>query len=312
MKSKNLIPYLITSILVLANCRLLSQKHLHEGKDFIKQELEWGGQKRKYYVHIPVSKDPSQFKIPLLVMLHGRFGSGLQVMEQTSLNIYADQENFLVVYPDGYSRSWADGRGNTPADQESIDDVGFIERLLDRILREYPVDPKKLFVAGHSNGGFMTQRLLVERSGMFAGGFSVSAHLSLAIVKKYTPSKPVSVGFMLGTGDPLVPYYGGFVRDGGEILSASDSFDAWRKWNGCTSQTIETHQDAIEDLTSVDIFQSFPCKENTKIKLIRINEGGHSWPGQDQKIPFVKMGNPTKEVDGAKEMISFFKEIGMK
>ncbi|TGL59219.1 hypothetical protein EHQ58_09935 [Leptospira ognonensis] len=312
MNSRQFIICFISLVLFVMNCRLLSQKHPQEGKDFTKHEIEWGGKKRQFYVHVPFSKDLLNAKIPLVVMLHGRFGSGLQVMEQTNLNAYADQEKFMIVYPDGYKRSWADGRGNTPADQENVDDVGFLEKLVERLIREYPVDGKKVFVAGHSNGGFMTQRLLVERSGIFVGGFSVAAHLSMAIVKKYVPSKPVSVGFMLGTGDPLVPYYGGYVRDGGEILSATDSFDVWKHWNGCSSKLVESHQDNIDDLTTVDFFQYSECKENTITKLIRINEGGHSWPGQDQRIPFVKMGNPTKEVDGAKEMISFFKEIGMK
>jgi polyhydroxybutyrate depolymerase len=246
-----------------------------------------------------------------VVVLHGRFGTGIQVMEQTRFNDLADLNSFIVAYPDGYSRSWADGRGNTPSDREDVDDVNFIERMLSDLSQNFQIDIKRIFIVGHSNGGFMVQRMLLEKSDLFRGGVSVSSQLSVSLVKRFEPKSPVSMLMIAGTKDPLVPYYGGYVRDGGEILSAEDTLERWRKWNGCPESLVQATRNEVEDDTTLDILSYIGCQNNTTVKLYRINGGGHSWPGQDQKIPFVKMGPPTREIDAAKEIVLFFKELGL-
>jgi len=280
-------------------------------KDFKKQSFEWNGETRNYYLHAPNNEYNAQVKFPLLIMLHGRLGSGIQVMEQSTLNAFSDKENFIVVYPDGLNRSWADGRGNTPSDRNHVDDVGFIEILINKLSTDYSINKDKVFIAGHSNGGFMTQRMLLEKSNIFAGGVSIAAQLSTALVKKYIPKNPVSVAFIVGTADPFVPYYGGFVRDGGEILSAEDSFDRWKLWNECSNQLNQTRIDEHDDGTTVDLITHSECKNSTVVKLIRVNEGGHSLPGHDQRLPFVKMGKPTLEINAANEIVRFMKGKGI-
>lgn len=76
----------------------------------------FSGNKRTYLVHYPKKWDG--LPIPMLVALHGRFGTGVTMSKQTKLNDLSDQKGFIVLYPDGYKRSWADGRGNSPADED--------------------------------------------------------------------------------------------------------------------------------------------------------------------------------------------------
>ncbi|WP_167884212.1 extracellular catalytic domain type 1 short-chain-length polyhydroxyalkanoate depolymerase [Leptospira idonii] len=292
-----------------SDCRLMKRKKTVPATDFITETLELQGKTRSYHIHYPQNKAVVEKKLPLLFVLHGRLGTGRQIMEQSRFNDLADEEGFIVVYPDGYSRSWADGRGNTPADREKINDVLFLETVLQNLIRKGSVDPSRVFMVGHSNGGFMTQRMSVDRSSLFKGTASVAAQLSIAVLKNGEPSSPLSVALFSGTGDPLVPYYGGYVRDGGEIIGAEDTIDRWKKWNRCSDSVVVSEKDTSDDGTSLEIRTYSTCAKGTKVRLYKIKEGGHAWPGQKQNVPFVDMGKPTYELDAAKEVWEFFKSL---
>jgi len=305
------VSFFLILVFISFRCQTLDNRNLFSEKNYKKHILEWNKETRNYYVHAPKNKYLGGQNLPVIIMLHGRLGSGIQLMDQSGMNELADKGNFIAVYPDGLQRSWADGRGNTPSDQGRIDDVGFIEKMISELSSLYHINERKVFIAGHSNGGFMTQRMLLEKSNLFVGGVSVAAHLSKELVKKYVPENPVSVAFLIGTDDPFVPYYGGYVRDGGEILGAEDSFDRWKIWNECSASFTQVTKDSEKDETSIDTLTYDNCKNHSVVKLIRINGGGHSFPGKNQYIPFVKMGRPTMEIDGATEIVHFFKELGL-
>ena len=293
---------------ILSSCKLTRYAKIPE-TDYLTFSFDLQGRERFYYIHTPNNQTIFSGKLPLLLVLHGRFGSGKQIMEQAGFNELSNTESFLVVYPDGFSRSWADGRGKSPADKEKVDDVMFLEMVVSDVKSKFPVDMTRVYMAGHSNGGFMTQRMLFEKSDLFRGGVSVAAQISLYVVKNFKPISPISVAIMAGTEDPLVPYYGGYVRDGGEILSVEDSIQRWKTWNGCTNEKQEQAKDDFQDETSLDIITYPDCKANSLVRLYRVNGGGHAWPGQEQKIPFIKMGRPTQELNATTEIWSFFKSL---
>lgn len=267
--------------------------------------------KRTYIVHYPKNWNGSP--IPLLVALHGRFGSGSSMIKQTKLDILSDSKGFVVVFPDGYKRSWADGRGNTPADEDKINDIVFIESIVKRMIAEGSVDPKKVFLVGHSNGGFMAQRLAVEKPNLWKGVVSVAAQISVYTLKRKIVLKtnPVSVGIIAGTEDPLVPYSGGYVRDGGEILSVDDSILRWKEWNQCSDSVNKKSETFNEDLSEIkiDFFRYESCTDDKKVGLIQLNGLGHSWPGETPMIPFINQGKTTKVIDGSKLVWDFMESL---
>jgi polyhydroxybutyrate depolymerase len=122
---------------------------------------------RRYQVHLPVKYDNSR-SFPLLIALHGRLGTGKKMIKQTDFNRIADREGFIVIYPEGFKRGWADGRGITHADKRGIDDVAFIDKLITIFQDKFSIDHGRIYIAGHSNGGFMAQRLAIEHSHQFA------------------------------------------------------------------------------------------------------------------------------------------------
>jgi polyhydroxybutyrate depolymerase len=303
-------PYRIALIILILSihCRGIRDTKI-SSENYLTDSIELQGKTRTYYTHLPQNQTNIQNPLPLLLVLHGRYGTGKQIMEHSGFNDLSDKESFIVVYPDGYSRSWADGRGKTPADKEKLNDVEFIEQAVKNVSKRFPINTQKIFVTGHSNGGFMTQRLLLEKSNLFKGGASVAAQISLFVLKKLEPKSPVSVAIFAGTEDPLVPYYGGFVRDGGEILGVDDSIERWREWNGCSLEKTILSKNDFPDETSLDTITYPNCQANTMVRLYRINGAGHQWPGKEQKVPLIKMGRPTKEIDATKEIWNFFSNL---
>ncbi|EOQ96855.1 alpha/beta hydrolase family protein [Leptospira wolbachii serovar Codice str. CDC] len=300
--------YIIMISCLVFSCMGLNRKLLSNEK---LDSIDIQNHKRTYIVHYPKKWDGSA--IPLLVALHGRFGSGSTMIKQTKLDLLADAKGFIVVFPDGYKRSWADGRGNTPADESQINDIVFIESMVKRLIAEGSVNPKQVFLVGHSNGGFMAQRLAAEKPDLWKGVVSVAAQISVFTLKRKLAlkSNPVSVGIIAGTDDPLVPYSGGYVRDGGEILSVEDSIQRWKEWNVCSTSVEKKTQIFKEDLTDIhiDFYRYESCAENTKVGLIQLNGLGHSWPGETPMIPFIDQGKTTKVLDGSKLVWDFMESL---
>lgn len=300
--------YSIVLFLLVLSCMGLNRKLLQNEKlDFI----EIQNIKRTYIVHYPKQWDGSP--IPLLVALHGRFGSGSSMIKQTKLDLLADTKGFIVVFPDGFKRSWADGRGNTPADENQINDIAFIESMVKRLIAEGSVNPKKVFLVGHSNGGFMAQRIAAEKPELWKGVVSVAAQVSVFTLKRKSNLKtnPVSIGIIAGTDDPLVPFSGGYVRDGGEILSVNDSILRWKEWNLCNdtlTTKVQTFQEGLSEI-KIDFYRYEVCAENTKVGMIQLNGLGHSWPGETPMIPFIDQGKTTKVIDGSKLVWDFMESL---
>src|SRR5690242_5359319 len=129
--------------------------------------MDIGGLTRSWQLHVP-DKYNSQNPAPLLLALHGRLGDGKGMASLTHLSQVTDQYGFIVVYPDGYQRGWADGRGATAADQAGVDDVAFLSTLIATLSSTYVIDARRVYVTGISNGGFMAQRLGCDLSAKVA------------------------------------------------------------------------------------------------------------------------------------------------
>ena len=100
----------------------------------------------------------------------------------------ADQEGFLVAYPESFNKSWSDTRGLSPAD-----DVGFIRALIEELQRTHRADPKRTYAAGISNGGFFSNRLACDLTDKLAAIAAVAATMPDTLVPACKPSAPISV-----------------------------------------------------------------------------------------------------------------------
>ncbi|ETZ66626.1 prolyl oligopeptidase family protein [Mycobacterium sp. MAC_080597_8934] len=261
-----------------------------------------GGMDRTYMLHVPAG-DP----VGLVLSLHGGGGTGIAQRGLTGFDAVADAHNLLVVYPDGYEKSWADGRGASPADRHHVDDVAFLVGLVTKLQNDYRVAPGHVFVTGMSNGGFMSNRLACDRADVFAAVAPVAGTLGVGVA--CNPSRPVSVWAAHGTADPLVPFKGGAVRGRGGLshaVSAEAMVDKWRKVDGCQGDpSMELLPDA-RDGTVVHRFDSTSCAASTEVVFYRIDKGGHTWPGGKQYLPAAVIGPTTHTLDGSEAIAEFF------
>ncbi len=125
--------------------------------------LDVDGAGRSYRLYKPVGLPSSA---PLVVMLHGGFGSAKQAERSYGWDELADSEKFLVAYPDGYHRAWnANGGGccGRPA-REGVDDIGFVRAVVADIANNVSIDPARVYVTGMSNGAIMSYTLACNTS----------------------------------------------------------------------------------------------------------------------------------------------------
>ena len=278
--------------------------------------LNVGGMERFYEVYVPHNYTEEK-SYPLVFILHGGGGkaSGMANLTQSRFNILAEREGFIAVYPNGYEKSWNDGARDTlaPARRMNIDDVGFFDAMIEDMDKKLSVDQNNIFACGISNGGFMVQRLAIERAGIFKAIGVVAANMSEDQQQK-EPENPVSVIFICGTNDPLVPYNGGPIvilkQKRGEVLSNAQTVDYWKRVNSCITQA-ETYvyPDKNKRDGSKAIKTVWQDPENQKIKVvnIKVEGGGHTWPGSKQYLPRGIVGNTNRDFNGCDEIWNFFK-----
>jgi polyhydroxybutyrate depolymerase len=268
--------------------------------------FEYGGLKRTYTLHVP----PGQ-PVGLVLNLHGGGGTGAGQQGLTNFDTVADADNLLVAYPDGYDKSWADGRGASPADRRHIDDVGFLVALVTKLRNDFGVAPGRVFATGMSNGAFMSNRLACDRADVFAAIAPVAGTLGVGVA--CNPSRPVSVLDAHGTADPLVPFKGGEVRGRGGLshsVSVTSMVDKWRTVDGCQGDPVAQELPDVKDGTRVLRLDSTACAAGTEVVFYQINSGGHTWPGGKQYLPRPVIGPTTRSFDASSTIAGFFMAHG--
>lgn len=272
-------------------------------------ELEFDGRQRTSLVHVPAT-EPNSGGWPLVLAMHGG-GTDANVMAAfCGLSEKADSANFVVVYPNGTGRepelnTWNAGICCGYALRHQVDDVGFVKGLLDRLQDELPIDARRIYATGMSNGAMLAYRLADELSERVAAIGAVAGTMAAAGCH---PNRPVSVIHFHGTADEFVPYRGG---KGLKSLSKATFFSveraiaAWVAADGCpTEPVVDTLSGGEESGMPVVREVYGPGRDNAQVALVRIEGGGHTWPGRVSKFAF--LGSTTLEISANDLMWEFF------
>src|ERR1700722_2026552 len=118
------------------------------------ETIDEGGTKRTYLARVPTGYDGKK-KLPLVVMLHGWTSSAKGVEVYTNMGKEADLDGFLLVMPDGLGSPQGWNCGFLNLGGKDADDVKFLTDVLDEIEKKAKIDDKRVYFAGHSNGGMM-------------------------------------------------------------------------------------------------------------------------------------------------------------
>lgn len=270
--------------------------------------LDFGGLVRTYELHIPPGVTrPSA----LVVNLHAAGATGRDQAALTHYDAVADAHGFAVVYPDGIDMSWADGRGASVPDRQGVDDVGFISALVSKLLSDYGISPGRVFITGLSAGAFMANRLACDRADLFAAIAPVAGTLGSNV--SCAPARPVSVLASYGTADPIVPFDGGpMVGRGGasDILSAPAMVQRWRQLNGCADAPLQNSLAPSGDGTQTDRITFPQCAPGGEVVFMRVDGGGHTWPGAPEVLPAQAVGLASRGFDASDASWQFFDSHG--
>ena len=272
---------------------------------------------RSWDLHVPAAHD-GRTPIPLVVQLHG-YGGNPSEMAFTGLEALGDEEGFIVATPLG--------RGSKPhwlfeLDKPALDvtlanpDIAFIGALIERLGHNLCLDTSRIFVAGHSNGAWMTSALPCALGDRIAAIAPVSGVLDFGDACR--PARPVPVIAFHGSADTVLPIEGGFDPALLEELKldTSGSFGGDNPiWAvpirermaglatraGCRSQP-------VSDSVSADAERLvWACPAGMGMQLVVVDGGGHDWPRSEPGSSNAPAASPRK-VDAARVMWDFFKE----
>lgn len=239
------------------------------------------GVARTFLLHVPAYYDTIR-RAPLVIVLHGHGESAENFEKYTGMSNKADREGFIAVYPQalGDPSDW-----HTAIDGPSKrDDIAFVREIIDLLEHKYRIDHRRIYAAGHSNGGIMTYRLASTLSDKLAA-IGVTAG-SIGMIDEHgdtlriaPPPHPVSVIHFHGLADGDVPYHGGPESDGPDnIVSVKNTISFWVNADHCAS--LPASQKTSDD-GNVMVESYTPCAKGTAVTLYTIIDGSHRWPGDD-------------------------------
>jgi polyhydroxybutyrate depolymerase len=269
------------------------------GHSQINAGFQFDGQNRSYIVYTPASYNPST-PVPLVFVLHGFTQSGQSIMNVSAFNSVADTANFIIVYPNGISNAW-NTYANIPG-ASTANDIGFIEALIDTISANYSIDQNRIYSCGFSAGGFMSHLLACKSSRCFAAIASVAGTMTDSVYNSCAPSYNVSVLQIHGTSDNIVNYNGALGNK-----SATDVVDLWKNFHGCSLTPVVTAlpNTNLNDNSTVDLLDYAPCSNNNMVQMLRVNGGGHQWPGTSSLLG--GLGTINRDIKASGEIWNFFR-----
>ena len=262
----------------------------------LNQSILHNGISRDYILYIPENLPTNA---PLVVVSHGYTSSAKTMMSYSGMNKVADEEKFLVVYPQGTK----DQRGNNFFNvgyefhaSSKVDDLGFIKALVTKLTDDYQVNPNHIFATGMSNGGDLSYFLACYASDMFQAVAPIAGTMMQTTIETCKPQKGMPIFAVHGKADE-VTYFDGDMANR----------DKWGPYPGIPA-VIEHWVDvnAVEIFKQVDLdnitnftasnealsFDRYLSETSDHEVWLYIHSGGHDWS--------------LKELDTSSEIWSFF------
>lgn len=267
------------------------------------------GRTRSYRLFVPIGPLGTA---PLLVAMHGGLGSSTQYSSNSGFDGLATTNRFLVAYPDGVGRL-ADGTGGAQtwnggdccgqAAKRDVDDVAFLRALVADVSAAYTVDPKRVYAAGHSNGGIMALRLLCEASDVFVAAGVQSAALGIATC---APKDPVSLMQIHGTADTNLPIDGGRGSGPSNVAfrPSKQAATTIAAADGCDTTPTTATYTSNPDLR---LTTWSGCASSTGVEFLAVTGAGHAWMGHPASSPLAErlVGKPYADLDSSRAIWSF-------
>jgi polyhydroxybutyrate depolymerase len=182
--------------------------------------VEVDGFPRRFEVYIPRTRPTTGVGAPVVFMFHGSSGDGEKFLRISGWREQSDAVGAISVYPTAVryrikdngrlSTKWNDGTLRREVDLSErpddypldapwpANDVGFVDAIVADLEAQLPVDRRRIYASGFSNGAGFTARLAVERSTVFAAATMVAE----ALERPRPIERPIPMYLVAGAADP--------------------------------------------------------------------------------------------------------------
>ena len=262
----------------------------------------------RFVIVHPARRGPA----PTVIVLHGIAISAAWTSKISGFSEAALDRGFTAVYPEGINLAWNDGREGVTS---AADDVGYMRKLIGELGRRGIADPKRVYIAGISNGGMMAMRMLCEASDLLAGVGTTIANMPVRTGEACRIVHPVPIVMINGSADIVVPYNGGWVGPlgvGGHVWGTEQTAKFLAHANGCTT-VVRTHFPSHKPLDHMSVTRTAwgGCFTPAKtVTLYRVNGGGHQIYGRRGMIASL-LGALGPDISAAETIMAAFAKGGL-
>jgi polyhydroxybutyrate depolymerase len=251
--------------------------------DTREESIRIDGESRTYLVFGPDTRPETP--LPAMIVMHGGLGNAEGVDRLYGMNEIAEREGFFAVYPNGPEinnrlmrnrRTWNAGLCCGRAVEDNVDDVAFLSAMIDALIEDHNVDPRRVYASGMSNGAMMAYRLVCELPNAIAAAIPVAGTL---VLDDCDGGENIPILHIHGADDDNVPVAGGIgpraIVDI-DYLPLFETFALLAARRGCSEPETSVDPTGIEQTT-------FRCADGAPI-VVKILPGvGHTWPGAEPR-----------------------------
>ena len=280
-------------------------------------DIQSGALTRSYLLHVPKQLT---HPAPLVIVMHGYTGSADSIMSYSGMNEVANEEGFVVVYPQGT----VDQQGNAffnvgyefHADA-SVDDLQFIRDLVAHLQDELTLNLDKVFATGMSNGADMSYLLACQASDIFRAVAPIAGVMMKETFDTCSPSRPLPIFEVHGTNDEVSLFNGDMENSGGwgPYLDLPATIAFWVELNGLTlKQSSNLPNSAANDSSHIIFDRYWSETQDNEVWFYRVVDGGHHWPGVQfdwwrNPMAWWYFRNANQDIDTSRVVWSFFESM---
>lgn len=269
--------------------------------------LAHGGLDRPYLLQAPSGGGAP---LPLVVQLHGRDIEAVQFDRITRFGSLADEAGFALALPNAIGEIWNDGRLQSPKWPVEPDDVGYLTAVIDDAIERMPIDPRRIYVVGMSNGAVMAGRLACALSGRIAAFAQVGGTAGVVAAADYHLVRPVPILNIHGTADDYAPYDGEnrhtlrarviMRRAAGPSVAVDDWAQFWVTNDGATDGPLVSK---LPPDTTIRTWRGPTASSD--VVFYRVEGAGHTWPGNHFPLAAFVFGRTSNTFDATREIWAF-------
>lgn len=223
--------------------------------------LESSGGSRTYTVHTPAAYTPQQ-KYPVIIVFDGMNGSSSRAEALSGLNTLPA----ILVYPDALigtngSTAWQ----GAPYSPTGVNDVQFVDTLLNKVAQDYCTDSEQVYMVGMSNGAGFALTAACQLGKRVTAVVGISG----AFYTRCTPSVPLRSSLLLihSTNDKNIPFAGNLARKLPNIYQLALS----------ASRNANCRLGAVKNGVDIQKMTWDSCRDSQTIELLIVDRQRHGW-----------------------------------